>query len=180
MFIFEPGYSIPRLCCFFFSLWLSSLLIRRMFILQEILIPTIPKIRSMSEGTIWLNGDWTVNSSRLTLSLSFFLQFFEALCLWIRTSCSIFQDELQQILTTSIFCIWFLLRVFRVEYYDYHLRASLGTSLNCVYVVNAGPCNIYHLTIWSRHSVARHWPWRSPELAFSPMLSSYLMNCFLG
>ena len=86
MFIFEPGYSIPRLCCFFLVfLWLSSLLIRRMFILQEILIPTIPKIRSMSEGTIWLSEDWTINSTRLTLSLPFFLQFLEALCLWIWT-----------------------------------------------------------------------------------------------
>ena len=71
MFIFEPGYSIPRLCCFFLvSLWLSSLLICPMFILQEILIPLIPKIRSMSEGTIWLSGDWTVNSSDPTYALS--------------------------------------------------------------------------------------------------------------
>ena len=82
----EPDYSIPRSCCFLLiPLCLLSRLIRPMFNLQEILIPLIPKIRSLSEGTIWLSEDWTINSTRLTLSLPFFLQFLEALCLWIWT-----------------------------------------------------------------------------------------------
>ena len=136
MFIFWTNYSIPRTCWFLLiSLWFLSLLIRQMFNLQEIFIPLIPKIRFMSEGTIWLSEDWMVNLSRLMRSLTFFWQFFEALFFWTWTSCSFFfQEEIQH-----RFCIRFLLRVFRVQRCEYKSRASFGKGLNCVYVINASP-----------------------------------------